>query len=118
MIAARLRIGRPLGYGEVAACLAAVQASGASLATKLALDFLVLTAARSGEVRLARWSEIDPSRSSVDGAGSAHSEEAVGREHRVPLSGRALAVLELARMLGKVSVWCSRESARAGRSRT
>ena len=33
--------------------------SGATPAVKLAFEFLVLTAARSGEVRGARWAEID-----------------------------------------------------------
>ena len=50
---------RALPHGEVAAALATVHASGACAATKLAFRFLVLTAARSGEVRGARWDEID-----------------------------------------------------------
>lgn len=55
-----------------------------------ALEFLVLTAARSGEVRLARWSEID-----LD-----HKLWVVpadrmkaGREHRVPLSSGVIGLL-------------------------
>src|SRR6516165_4909923 len=56
----------------------------------LALEFCILTAARSGEVLGARWSEIDldkriwtlpPDRMKA------------GREHRVPLSERAAAIL-------------------------
>ena len=50
---------KALPYAEVARCIEAVQASGASAATKLALEFLVLTASRSGEVREARWGELD-----------------------------------------------------------
>ena len=50
---------RALPHGEVAAALATVQASGAWAGTKLAFRFLVLTAGRSGEVRGARWNEID-----------------------------------------------------------
>ena len=50
---------RALPHGEVAAALATVQASGAWAGTKLAFGFLVLTASRSGEVRGARWTEID-----------------------------------------------------------
>ena len=62
----------------------------------LTFEFLVLTAARSGNVRGARWAEINrqcavwtvpPDRMSA------------GREHRVPLSDRALAVLDQAREL-------------------
>ena len=44
---------------KVADCLAKVRASKAGLSTKLALEFLVLAAARSGEVRTANWGEID-----------------------------------------------------------
>ena len=44
---------RALPHGEVAGAIQAVRASRASVAVKLAFEFLVLTAARSGEVRLA-----------------------------------------------------------------
>ena len=50
---------RGIPYGQVARAVAAVRASGASIGTKLAFEFLVLTAARSGEVRLATWDEVD-----------------------------------------------------------
>ena len=50
---------RALPYREVAAALATVDASKASLAAKLCLTFLILTAARSGEARGATWDEID-----------------------------------------------------------
>ena len=57
----------------------------------LALRFTILTAARSGEVRGARWSEIDiEDRLWVVSDARMKAE----REHRVPLSGEALAVLE------------------------
>ena len=46
-------------HGEVAAGLAAVDASGAWIGAKLGLRFLVFTAARSAEVRGATWDEID-----------------------------------------------------------
>ena len=60
----------------------------------LAFEFPVLTAARSGEVRGARWAEID-----MDAAVWTVPGERMkaGREHRVPLSDRALAVLDSAR---------------------
>jgi integrase len=55
-----------------------------------ALEFLVLTAARTGEVIGARWSEIDMEA----GVWSiAASRMKAGKEHRVPLSKRALEVL-------------------------
>ena len=82
---------RSLAYGEVAGALATVWRSETTKrATKLALEFLVLTAARSGEVRFATWSEID-----TDAATWTVPAERMkaGREHRVPLSTRALEIL-------------------------
>jgi integrase len=68
-----------------------------------ALEFLILTAARSGEVRLAVWSEFDlPSRLWT----IPKERMKAGREHRVPLSQPALAVLsELPRFEGSNSVF-------------
>ena len=83
-----------LPYAEVAGALEQVRGSGAYPATVLAFEFLVLTACRSGEGRGALWKEIDlrarewripPERMKT------------GREHRVPLSTGALAVLREAR---------------------
>ena len=56
-----------------------------------ALEFLILTAARTGEIIGARWDEIDLEDKIwvVPGA-----RMKAGREHRVPLSGAALAILE------------------------
>ena len=57
----------------------------------LALQFVILTAARSGEVRDATWQEIDfPSRTWIVPAERMKG----GREHRVPLSPFAIALLE------------------------
>lgn len=57
----------------------------------IALEFLILTAARSGEVLGARWSEIDlEARIWVIPATRMKS----GKIHRVPLSGRAMAIFE------------------------
>ena len=80
-----------LPYGDVAECIAKVRGNpGVSESSKLALEFLVLTAARSGEVRKATWDEID-----LDGATWTVPAERMkaNREHRVPLSKRALEVL-------------------------
>jgi integrase len=57
----------------------------------LALEFLTLTAARSGEVLGARWAEFDLE-GKVWTVPAARMK--AGREHRVPLSSRALAILE------------------------
>ena len=58
-----------------------------------ALEFLILTAARSGEVRGATWSEID-----LDKAIWTIPAERMkaGAEHRVPLSSAALQILSSA----------------------
>ena len=80
-----------LPYEDVAECIAKVRGSArVSESSKLALEFLVLTAARSGEVRKATWDEID-----LDGATwTVPAERMKGnREHRVPLSKRVLEVL-------------------------
>ena len=50
---------RALPHRDVAATVGAVRSSGTAPVVKLAFEFLVLTAARSGEVRGARWAEID-----------------------------------------------------------
>jgi transposase-like protein len=48
-----------LHYSAVPQALEKVRQLTADTVTKLAFEFLVLTAARSGEVRLATWDEID-----------------------------------------------------------
>jgi integrase len=56
-----------------------------------ALEFTILTAARTGEVIGARWSEVDLlDKTWTVPAGRMKA----GREHRVPLPARALAILE------------------------
>ena len=56
-----------------------------------ALEFLILTAARTGEVIGARWSEIDL----LDKTWTVPADRMKARrEHRVPLSVRALAILQ------------------------
>ncbi len=87
---------RALPHHEVGATLAKVRASEAWPATKLALEFLTLTAGRSGEVRGARWKEIDlAAREWIVPA----ERMKAGRAQRVPLAARALEVLDVAREL-------------------
>ena len=61
---------------------------------RTALRFLILTAARSNEVREAIWDEIDFESSTWVITGKRMKG---GKEHRVPLSKSALEVLEVAR---------------------
>ena len=86
-----------LPHKDVAAAIETVRASSSPPAVRLALEFLVLTAARSGEVRLAPWTEIDM----ADRVWTIPAlRMKAKREHRVPLCGRALEVLDAARTLG------------------
>ena len=58
----------------------------------LAIDFLILTSARFGEVRGATWSEFDLEAR----AWSIPADRMkAGRAHRIPLSNRAVEILEL-----------------------
>jgi integrase len=59
----------------------------------LALEFLILAAARSGEVKGARWPEIDLERKVWNLPGERMK---AGRPHSVPLSSRAIEILESA----------------------
>ena len=88
---------KAIPHGEVGAALAGIRAADARPAVRLALEFAVLTAARSGEVRGAVWNEID-----LDAATWTVPATRIkgGIEHRVPLSARALEILGEARALG------------------
>ncbi len=87
---------RALDYREVGQALDIIESSGASMAAKLAIRFLILCAARSGEVRGATWGEIDTEAREWRIPGQRMKG---GKEHRVPLSDEVLAVLEQARPL-------------------
>ena len=82
---------RALPYAQVGAAIRRVRASSAYRGTVLAFEFLVLTASRSSEVLKADWNEID--REAAVWTVPATRTKA-GREHRVPLSDRALGVLD------------------------
>jgi integrase len=78
-----------LPYAEIGAFMAALREHESTSA--LALEFLILTAARTGEVIGAKWDEID--------LGAAlwtipAERMKAKREHRVPLSKPALAILK------------------------
>ena len=84
-------------HAQVAAALAKVRGHGSGV-RGLALEFLVLTACRVGEVAGARWAEIDGDVWTIPAA-----RVKTKREHRVPLSAAALAVLEAAKALAGAS---------------
>lgn len=90
---------KSLHHSGVAGALATIRGSSAGETTKLAVEFMALTAARTGEVRTAGWSDID---------GDARvwtvpaERMKAGRQHRVPLSTAALRVLAEARQHSEV----------------
>ena len=86
-----------LPHREVAAAIRRVRAS---TAVRLAFEFLVLTVARWGEVRWAEWAEIDRD----EGVWTVPARRTkANRQHRVPLCGRALEILEAAQAFGEAA---------------
>jgi integrase len=77
-----------LPYDEVPTLMAALRQQRGIAAR--ALEFTILTAARRGEVLGAQWSEFDLSANLWVIPGGRMK---AGREHQVPLSGRALEIL-------------------------
>lgn len=83
-----------LHYNQVPSALRTIRQSTGNPKTKLAFEFLVLTAAHGGEVRSATWCEIDlDNRIWTVPAGWMKARH----EHQVPLSSKAMAVLHEAR---------------------
>ena len=91
-----------LPYPEVADAIAIIRESNALEASKLAIEFLVLTAMRSKEVREATWDEVD-----LEGRAWTIPAERmkIGRPHRVPLSDAAVDVLARAAGIRDGSGW-------------
>ena len=85
-----------LPYKELADALLAIDLCGAMPSSKLCFRFLVLTAARSGEARLARWNEIDMEKLVWTVPGERMKR---GIRQCQPLSAAALRVLNDARAL-------------------
>ena len=79
-----------LPYAQVPDAVVRVRESTADTPTKLAFEFLVLTASRSVEVRAAEWSEIDREAAAWEVPAARMKAR---RPHRVPLSGRAMEIL-------------------------
>ncbi len=90
-----------LPHRDAAAAVAKVRAAVGALAPKLAFEFLVLTAARWGEVREAVWTEMDAA-AAVWTVPAARMK--AKRAHRVPLSRRAVEILDAARKLGDAAI--------------
>ena len=85
---------RSLSYAEVPKFMAWLRASDSDgFVTRLAVEFSVLTAARSGEVRGARWSEIKSDCEAVAWRIPAVRMKS-RKEHVVPLQGRCVEILD------------------------
>jgi integrase len=85
-----------LPWAEVPAFVADMREAAATDSVKLALEFLILTAARTNEIIGARWDEIDLEAKlwTIPAA-----RIKAGREHRVPLSTRCVEILQRAHAL-------------------
>jgi len=86
-----------LPYAGVPAFVKGLRAADAGVSTKLAFEFLILTAARTNEVLGARWEQIDRTAKTWT---IPSTRIKAGREHRVPLSLRCLDLLESAEAIG------------------
>ena len=87
---------KAMAYAELPAFTRILRAREAMAA--LALEFVILTATRTSEVLGAKWDEVD-----LDQAiwTIAAARMKAGKEHRVPLSPRAVEILEAVKPLGK-----------------
>ena len=99
ILPARTRLSRghhkALPYADLPAFVGKLHGREATAA--LALEFAILTAARSGEVIGARWDEVDLAKAVWT---IPASRMKAGKEHRVPLSPRTVAILERTKLLG------------------
>jgi integrase len=88
---ARIKRHQPaMPYAEVPGFIAALRASDSREVTKDALEFLIICAARTGEVLGARWSEIDLAKAVWTVPGDRMK---AGKPHAVPLTQRAVDIL-------------------------
>ena len=97
-----------LPYDEISKFVRTLRETECGEQTRLAFEFLILTAARTSEVLQAQWTEIDLERKCWT---IAASRMKAGREHRVPLTGRMIEILERAKKLsgGSAFVFSSRD---------
>ncbi|WP_246167500.1 tyrosine-type recombinase/integrase [Sphingomonas piscis] len=91
---------KAMPYDAIPAFMAQVRERQAMAA--LALEFVVLTATRTSEVLGATWAEVDLEKAIWTVPASRMK---AGREHRIPLSPRAIEILEAVKPLGKVNLF-------------
>lgn len=87
---------KAIPYADLPAFMLRLRAREAM--ASLALEFVILTATRTGEVLGATWAEVDLDKAiwTIPAA-----RMKAGREHRVPLAPRAIEILEATKPLGK-----------------
>ena len=91
-----------LPFADVLKFIARLHAGAADVMTKLAFEFLILTATRTADVRKARWSEVDFAQATwtVPGNDATTGRRMKsGREHVVPLAPRVVAILNEAKVV-------------------
>jgi integrase len=85
-----------LKYSELPKFIRSLRKADVALSVKLAFEFLVLTAARTGEVLGAKWNEINLSTKTWE---IPAERMKAGIKHRVPLSSASLLILRNAKKL-------------------
>ena len=89
---------KSISYNDVSGFIETVSKSSAGLSTKLGLEFLILTATRSGEVRNARWDEVNGSLWTIPA-----ERMKAGVAHRIPLPSRCIEILAEAKTISQGS---------------
>ena len=89
---------KSMDYQEVQSFIKEMRSSSAGITTKLALEFLILNASRSGEVRYAKWNEVDEKTWTIPAA-----RMKAKITHRIPLTERCLEILEEAKNISQGS---------------
>ena len=104
---------RALPHSEVGNFVKLLRASPATLVTKFAFEWLILSATRSGETRGATWAEVDVQKALWT---IPKARMKAGVEHVVPLSDRCLEIAREARVLNPSSELLFPAGARERRS--
>jgi integrase len=90
-----------LPYVDLPEFIKTLRVSNSALSVKLALEFLILTASRTGEVLEAKWDEFNLK----EKVWTIPAERMkMSREHRVPLSARCIEILQLAKQFNDSAI--------------
>lgn len=91
-----------MDYRDLPEFIARLRSDETPAMGKLALEFTILTAARTGEVIKARWDEVDNTKRLWT---IPADRMKAGKEHRVPLSDRVLEIIETIRPVTEEGGW-------------